>query len=677
MSVKISSHEKNWIKLFGSFGEFSNSDGEYTIRFFSTFANNKQRNSGPAELLKELKPMRERINPNEIKDINSLLQRDLNDSRVANELIPYLQSGNVDNISFFPSILAALIPNSFLNSTSDSNYPKPSESDPSDSVATISYGEKWILEKFLDDNGDETPLGSLKIDPHDTEVVVLDGQHRANAFRVLCGAFDDNENKLYEAFYEGITENTSFPSDLPVTIIWFESKNKDIDPTLISRKLFVDVNSHARAVSESRKILLNDFEPSSVLTKYFYSQIASEQSFSLENFSLLHSGFDIDSDLNYSTPHVFTLTIPQIIHSTIEWVFFGRIIDQNLDRYYVKKSPSNFTDTSKCAKLLPNFKSMVKVDQDEENQYRKRFIGNSSENEFQEEFNDKIYQVFFKLLNDHILIANHINACSNFKEKSEWLSNKRQIWQHVFIGGEGLYYSFKNIPKGKVEASETIESILTTIDEIEIEFIQERASAIDDIETKRINDAYKSIRTKAFQIGYFSAFFQYLLDHYTDYTQENIEACLDKFLEKINSISTKGWVNILDELRRALIKGTDPKKWPAYHKIFLRIIAEKGEYFDNEDNLHLSPEAQVFRNFLDDKLDGWARTNGIMKNSISFENIESMIDTWNEQSEKETKDLFANCEIDILEGINWEEISTSFFKKKVDYNEVEDDEIED
>ena len=89
--------------------------------------------------------MRERVNANQIGDLNSLLQRDLNDFRVANELIPYLTKDN-PQIAFFPAVLAVLIPKDFLAKTEDSYYPTGQETRTDNDNRLISYGELWKLE---------------------------------------------------------------------------------------------------------------------------------------------------------------------------------------------------------------------------------------------------------------------------------------------------------------------------------------------------------------------------------------------------------------------------------------------------------------------------------------------------------------------------------------------------
>lgn len=665
--MKIKSTDKIRIKLLGHFGEFKNSNSNYTVKFFSTYANNREKGSGSSLLLNELKPMRERVDPSRINDINSLLQRDLNDTRVAYELIPYLKGINEESISFFPAILAVLMPKGFL-SASESEYPSAEIIEANENESEkLKYDEYWEIKKFLNDKGEETPLGSLEINHYETEIVVLDGQHRANAFRVLSDTFEAKEKSVYEAFYENIETDENYPSDLPVTLIWFESKNQaQIQPKLISRKLFIDVNSNARSVSESRQILLNDYDPSSVLTKYFYTLVADEYSFSPNEFSLLHSGFDIDSDLKYSSPHIFTLTIPQIVHSINEWLFFGREVDRNLDRYEVRRNPSSFTDFSNIAKILPTFRSKITGSEDEDSQYRKK-ISSSNDHLLINEYREIIFPIAKSLYNDHKLFISHYKACEKLqKARNEtWLNdNKKEVWDKVFCGGEGLYYSFKNLRYSTGRISDKASNILAIIKEIENAFSESRAEMFDGIERERVDRAFKSIRTKAFQIGYFMSFWDYLNAKHADLSVENIDSSLKEFIHKLNDRSEKSWIYIFTELRDLIMGGdANPKKWPAYHKLLLRISQDENQFYALEKNKYYSPEAEAFRNLLSQKYDGYASSSGLLKNKIEYESIKTFIDDWVYTSKDVIYRLFEKCEIPIIHDIEWLKIAEQYFKK--------------
>jgi len=60
-------------------------------------------------LTSHLRPVREVLDPNQM-DFNQLLQRDLDDHRVATDLVPYVLRPKPTGPAFFPPIVAVLLP---------------------------------------------------------------------------------------------------------------------------------------------------------------------------------------------------------------------------------------------------------------------------------------------------------------------------------------------------------------------------------------------------------------------------------------------------------------------------------------------------------------------------------------------------------------------------------------
>ena len=209
---KISKRE---IKVYGVTGNFTVMEGKagkpVTVHYFQTLAaNNHSTKSGNAlDLLKELKPMRERVNTSDLKDLRSLLQRDLSDYRIASELVPYLR-GDKSTVGFFPSILVALLPKGFLTEHSKVPYPKPSQTD----KLKTNFDKYWNNESLTIDD-EPTSLSVLSVNPDSTDLIVLDGQHRANAFRYLAGTFEEatNDSHLYSIFYHCLLYTSPSPRD--------------------------------------------------------------------------------------------------------------------------------------------------------------------------------------------------------------------------------------------------------------------------------------------------------------------------------------------------------------------------------------------------------------------------------------------------------------------------------
>ena len=97
--------------IYGSFGEFTIGNGVSAVRAKYILTKIKPGNDGTweSELASQMKPWREVFNVEELS-FDELLQRELDDSRVAHDLIPYLLGESGNKASFFPPILAVIVP---------------------------------------------------------------------------------------------------------------------------------------------------------------------------------------------------------------------------------------------------------------------------------------------------------------------------------------------------------------------------------------------------------------------------------------------------------------------------------------------------------------------------------------------------------------------------------------
>lgn len=587
---KRSASKRKYMDLHGLTGQFKTESSDYSIRYFSTFANNRGDNE--RALLDQLKPMRERVASGSISNMEVLLQRDLDDLRVSKSLIPYLQNqipnqfGNPQHIAFFPAILAVLIPKDFIQSK-DCVYPtlekeivtkETQNNDISEGDELFNYvdsdsSEKsWILEQWSDDEGGMLPLGKLKIHEDSTHVVVLDGQHRANAFRVLSGNFLNNQkSNIYEAFYENIETVKSYEADLPVTLIWFESNGAIINPNMISRELFIAVNNNARTISRSRSILLNEKEPTHFLTRCFYNQIAEDYSYDTSNntISLLHLGFDVNTDLKDHSSHAFTITKPEIMESIFNWCYFGSRIDvTTMDRYAVIRQAGVFDQSHVFEKYFKNCaRTISKVSEDEDSDSGKIINSKEGVEKIEKDFNDLNYTIFKRILSEWSFLKPHYEATSWIEEQRNktWTTDVPKVaWDKIFKGGEGLYYSFKNLT-GSVKGKDYRDACT----QIETDF-KKRRSQIYGINESAVNEAYRSLSTKAFQTGLFMTFFDFV--RLNRLSISNIDKPVEEYIKRLNLISNEVWINVLSDVRSEFVGAMDPKKWPYYHKIILRLF---------------------------------------------------------------------------------------------------------
>lgn len=565
------------IDLYALFGEFQVGNSPYTIRFAATFGSPSE--LGHRDLLQELKPVRERLDPSEIRDLTSLLQRDLNDARVASELIPYLQ-GQKAKIGFFPSVLAVLVPRNFFKADGQVEYPRPTRVDD----LRVDYANCWSTERYQLPGVGAIPLGKLKIFRDNAEVMVLDGQHRANAFRYLSGDWNPSGD-IYEAFYDQSHRGEGFDADLPVTVIWFEGTGENkVHPQQISRQLFVDVNNSAKPVSEARTILLDDRSVTSVGVQQVYNS-AAENGFDTEQFSLLHSAFDMDSDLAKASVPKFTLTTPEIIAEAVHWGLFCNPGWKQLSQWRVQRQWTQ-RNTDRLADLLG---SLEGIDQGTyEDEIRFLFVNGSTRSAFRSAFETSYVPIFVELFNRFKLLKPHYEACGRIERwvKDESTRPIPQVWDKVFTGGEGLYWSFQVVSPGT-----RYRNYREAIAEVENRFANERAGVYGSPRND-VDQIYRSFTTKAFQIGYVMA---------VDYIASRgggdgeIAGAGEELVTGFNQYSLEQWRSILLKLKPLLISGTDPKAWPAYRNMLLRLYEADSFRYMDRTKLQELPEWQALK----------------------------------------------------------------------------------
>ncbi|MEF1186975.1 hypothetical protein, partial [Vibrio sinaloensis] len=262
----------------GKFGVFESMSG--SVNYVMTTAKLKVNADDEAsKLTKHLLPIREILDSNNL-NFNEVLQRDLDDHRVATKLIPYLLSDENHGPSYFPPIVAVLLP--FENEALDGKF-TDSEDFTFEDMAHWKgklYG-KYFSEEIMINPKNSQPLeyslARYNWNSDLTKLVVIDGQHRAMALIALYRTLShkgwekaQHGGSKFQYYYrqrieklvhdlggkDKVLEKLS-NIEFPVTILNL-ADNNTIKPFKIARKLFVDVNKNARQPSESRIKLLSD-----------------------------------------------------------------------------------------------------------------------------------------------------------------------------------------------------------------------------------------------------------------------------------------------------------------------------------------------------------------------------------------------------------------------------------
>ena len=244
-------------------------------------------------LTSHLAPVREVLQSDDL-DFNQLLQRDLDDHRVAVNLIPYILKQNPTGPAFFPPIVAVLLP--FENKQPTEFAPlelKPEPAEDSQQLAWIEEdaGSQARIRRLAMDDGSlhHIKLGQLWWNSEYANLVVLDGQHRAMALlaidRTVRKAWAGSAGERYRYFYEARVKALLHDQEIdlerievPVAVVWLpELFGPGKRPHIAARKLFVDVNKEARTPSESRLILLSDSELVNIFTRGLLSKLRNDK----------------------------------------------------------------------------------------------------------------------------------------------------------------------------------------------------------------------------------------------------------------------------------------------------------------------------------------------------------------------------------------------------------------
>jgi len=588
-------------RVLGVYGEFAVVPAKWKICHFSTFASRKKtsRAGNSASLLAELKPMRERVKPRDISDMSALLQRDLNDARVAHELVPYLIS-NAAEIGFFPAILCALLPTGFLESSDDHDhvklYPEPNQIDDK----TTAFSDCWKLELFPNKDGALSALGQLWIDPSQTDIVVLDGQHRANAFRFVTDTFPEatKVESIYHAFYKNAKSGVDFDAELPVTVVWFQQvADEKVNPRIISRRLFVDVNTNAKAVNQSRNILLDDVVPSSVFASIFYTELA-KHSFSAKKLSLLHGAFDCENDQSRSAVSLFS---PIAVEYAFRLFVLGRDECDGLD-YTVRRDRSkDHQNANRIARFFEVLSAELQQQID---------IASVLQSLHSPMVRIGVAQTAsayaYRLLSEFNLFRLQIEATTELEAavaSNEWgNTTRRTVWEKVYCGGEGLFSSLRSEIGG-----DGVTQYVSGINEIEEKFKGFRLGkvAAENMQLQMVKDAYSVVSSIAGIAGLLMALSKFSESSGWEFELEGKKTtCVDQFISLLNKTTSDKWLVIFTEFKKGVVGGLEPKYWTHIRNIVLRVVENNsdGKYDFFKSNPKLSPDIRFVASSFDEAL---------------------------------------------------------------------------
>ncbi len=282
----------------GIYGTFATPAGR--VCYLQTKARLSNDGTNHSKLTKALVPAREALNVKEM-DFNQLLQRDLDDHRIATALIPYILDTPASPLpGFYPPIVSVILP--FNAEQQPLEYFEPPKREFSVDpfynnmrFEMLSYGSACRIQYLVDEKNQRVtlPLGVIRWNPDAAKMVIMDGQHRAMSLIAIERTINNSwkfaqSGEKYQPFYEehvkrlikkAQAEGRKIDLDhveLPVTVCWFPEEPGQFPrprPHTAARKIFVDVNNTAKQPSASRLVLLSDTELQNIFARELLNRL--------------------------------------------------------------------------------------------------------------------------------------------------------------------------------------------------------------------------------------------------------------------------------------------------------------------------------------------------------------------------------------------------------------------
>ncbi|WP_435112173.1 hypothetical protein [Nocardiopsis synnemataformans] len=525
-------------KVMGTWGAFDAPAGR--VEYIMTKARlGKQSNDPERRLTKSLRPVREIMEAKDL-DFNQLLQRDLDDHRVATGLIPYLLEKRATGPAFFPPIMAVLLP---FEDNVPSRFPSGSEiesvTDMQAQWRQEQFGDAYQVRRMVDNHGHphSINLAQLRWNYAEAKLVVLDGQHRAMALlaieRTMSRTWRGGSGEKFASFYEDLVndylKNPAVSNTLkleeievPVTVCWFpDLVGPSQDPHSAARKLFVDVNKEAKAPSESRIILLSDAELVNVLTRSLLSELRTRDDDNL--LPLYAVEYDNPDTKNYRPARWSVMTNIHLLKSAVERCVFGPSDNlTDVKRKFSGRSPKEVRNAFMRVQLdietlfEPQFEDGGIV-------YNRLRIGGE---EFPAGRVDEICQRFTSTWGKAILTllssldpyAAHARALTRMRKEWNTVEPFSALARDALFGGVGVYwtlkdshdhfeYEKKNLGQSQRKGTEDVLRAWGALDEKEKHFELLRAEEYlgSNLANRRDDSksAFAVLNTHACQLGLF------------------------------------------------------------------------------------------------------------------------------------------------------------------------------
>jgi hypothetical protein len=305
------------LSIKGSMGDFSVSQGDASsirVHYLLSHIGLELEGDHQERLLSKLAPFREVFDTRSL-DFDQIMQRDIDDSRVSTELIPYiLEPGNSGLVKLFPPIIVVVLPTdntgkpapyyptvqSLQTTEDETEYHSLRSGEPGQEVFEL---RQWLI----DNEPQAHDFAELKINTNRCKLVIVDGQHRAMSLLALYRNIKGwpERTRTVEPYYKiwtpaRIASFNLSRARLPIMFCVFPqldgTQHAELPVHTACRSIFLALNKNARAVTRSRNILLDDRDVVASLIRIFLGYIKDRNIESQELIRLWAIELDNDKD---------------------------------------------------------------------------------------------------------------------------------------------------------------------------------------------------------------------------------------------------------------------------------------------------------------------------------------------------------------------------------------------
>jgi len=469
-----------------------------------------------------------------------LLQRDLDDARIADEIVnEYLAGPESVSPIFFPPITVVILPKE--DGKVGTAYPPMTTRTGSNEQGDYEerVAEETFSIKIFTDGGKKTQDCELSVNPSKSYLLAIDGQHRLMAVKA-CVLGTKDVPDIYQPLYASIKPAQLEMVNLPVCFLYFpdlDGSGKVKGPNLVatSRRIFLDVNRNARKPVKSREILLDDYDLVNIFVRETFGLIKSNTG----PLKLYHTEYDTQSGTKMTRPMAITdvYNLEEVIKHLLK---AGTTTCKSLER-------ARYEDNDDFMRQELAIIDKIPIKFCTEHGIKRQEIKSDnlppavSKKIAEDCFSPFWGKAIVKVLESFYPYKIHNESVSRLKSKvdSGTISTEEKLAAAMLFAGQGLWWicnekarkdgAASQVGKASKRASEWVEQFR---EERAKKYLQKSRVSKEDIQ--RTNDLYDLYNSKAFQVGLFMAI------AYVKHTQakameiEDVPQLAEEFVNAVN-----------------------------------------------------------------------------------------------------------------------------------------------